>query len=110
MPRRPVTIAVLAGADRRATRSFLDVLGETLAPSDDIVLVGPGRSPADPGSWRVRGPRRLSRPATRPATHEIVVVVDERTVPTSGWADGLVTALGDPDVAAVAARTNIAGG
>ncbi|HEX4081507.1 MAG TPA: glycosyltransferase, partial [Acidimicrobiales bacterium] len=110
MPRRPVTIAVLAGTDRRATRAFLDVLGETLAPSDDVVLVGPGRSPADPGSWRVRGPRRLSRPATRPPTHEIVVVVDECTVPTSGWADGLVTALDDPDVAAAAARTNIAGG
>jgi glycosyltransferase involved in cell wall biosynthesis len=110
MPRRPVTIAVLAGADRRATRSFLDVLGETLAATDDVVLVGPGRSPADPGSWRVRGQRRLSRPATRPATHEIVVLVDERTVPTTGWTDGLVDALGDPDVAAAGARTNIADG
>ena len=110
MPRRPVTIAVLAGTDRRATRAFLDVLGETLAAPDDVVLVGPGRSPADPGSWRVRGPRRLSRPAVRPPTHEIVVVVDERTVPTTGWTDGLVGALGDPDVAAAAARTNIADG
>ncbi len=110
MPRRPVTVAVLAGPDRRATRAFLDVLGETLAASDDVVLVGAGRSPTDPGSWRVRGARRLSRPATRPPTHEIVVVVDERAVPTTGWTDGLVDALGDPDVAAAAARTNLADG
>jgi glycosyltransferase involved in cell wall biosynthesis len=110
MPRRPVTIAVLAGADHRATRAFLDVLGETLAPRDDVVLVEPGRSPADPRSWRVRGPRRLDRPPSRPPTHDVVVVVDERTVPAAGWANGLVAALGDPDVAAAAARTNIADG
>ena len=110
MTRQPVTVAVLAGVDRSATRAFLAVLSETLAPRDDVVVVGPGRSAGDVGSWRLRGPRRLVRPTARPPLHGLVVAVDERTVPLPGWINGLVAALADAGVAAAAPRTNIADG
>ncbi len=42
--------------------------------------------------------------------HDLVVVLDERAVPSGAWLEPLVQALADPSVAAVAPRTNIADG
>ncbi len=110
MARPPVTVAVLVGTDRQGTRSFLALLAPTLGPRDDVVLLGGGHRPEQPGSWRVRRAGKLTRAAERPPTRDVVVVVDERTVPTGPWLDPLVTAVGEPRVGAAAARTNMAAG
>ena len=110
MARPPVTIAAVAGADRDVTRAFVALLADTLAPGDQVVVCGPIHDPAIAGSWRVRGPRKLSRPSAPAAVHDVVVVLDERSVPVGPWLGPLVGALDDSTVHAAAARTNIAAG
>lgn len=111
MARPPVTVAAVAGADRDVTRAFLALLADTLAPGDQVVVCGdPAHDPAAAGSWRVKGRRKLGRPPVPPAVHDVVVVLDERSVPVGPWLAPLVGALDDPATHAAAARTNIAAG
>jgi glycosyltransferase involved in cell wall biosynthesis/tetratricopeptide (TPR) repeat protein len=105
-----LTVAALVGADRQATRGFLELLAECLTDGDTVLLAGPGHDACSAGSWRTVRHNRLVW-ASQPAQwHGLVVVLDERAVPVGPWADVLARSLGDRSVGAAAARTNIAGG
>lgn len=107
---RHLTVVALVGADRQATRGFLDLLAESLAEGDTVVLSGPRDSPSRSGSWHTVGDGRLVR-ASRPGRwHDVVIVLDERVVPIGPWPEALARALVDRTVGAAAARTNIAAG
>ncbi|MHB1784055.1 MAG: glycosyltransferase, partial [Acidimicrobiales bacterium] len=109
-----VTICVVTGTDRRATRDFLDRLGCELGPHDNVALLGETSAGlSEPGAWRLvstRGDLRRPKDGERPRTRPVVVVVDDRVDAATGWVEILAAALADPTVGVVAPRCNSADG
>jgi primosomal protein N'' len=105
-----VTVAVLAGPDRRRARSLVAHLGPSLVPGDNLVILRPGEDFRSPRTWRVAQRPRIVRPSTLPRTHEVVLVLDERAEPCGPWLDVLLETLEVPGVGGCAPRTNIAAG
>ncbi len=105
-----VTVAVVASSDRRRARSLVTHLGASLVLGDNVVVLGAGKDPRSPRTWRVVRRAGIVRPSAPPPMHEVVVVVDERAEPCGPWLDALVETLEDPAVGGCAPRTNIAEG
>ncbi|MDA8292564.1 MAG: glycosyltransferase family 2 protein, partial [Actinomycetota bacterium] len=109
-----VTICVVTGTDRRATRDFLGRLGRELGPHDNVALLGDKPSGlSEPASWRLvttRGDLRRPKEGEHPRTRPVVVLVDDRVDAAAGWVEILAVALEDPTVGAVAPRCNSADG
>lgn len=86
------------------------LLASSLAAGDTVEVLPSGAEPVSAGAWRVSDGHRLVRPRTRSIMHEVVVVLDDRTMPEGPWLGPLVGALGEPSVTAAAPRSNIADG
>ncbi len=111
-PRRPaVTVAVLGGGDKRRSRDLVGRLLPELRRGDDVVLLGPRADGASAAAWRHHGGRPdLVRPASVPALHPLVLVLDDRVQPRDGLVGALVAHAADAEVGAVGARSNVADG
>ena len=105
-----VTVAVLAGSDRRRARSLVARLGPSLVPGDNVVVLGTGTGHRSPRTWRIARATGLVRPSALPGVHGVIVVLDERAEPCGPWLDALTATLEDPAVGGCAPRTNIAEG
>jgi glycosyltransferase involved in cell wall biosynthesis/tetratricopeptide (TPR) repeat protein len=110
-----VTLCVVTGDDRRATRQFLARVAESIEEHDNVLLVGAGRATVvdDVAAWRLPSAgHELRRPSgeTAPRPRRVLVFVEDRAEVFPGWLDILVEAVQAPGVAAVAPRTNVADG
>ena len=123
MRRPPATVVVLAHNVWEATKACLEALRPTLGVHDQVVVVDNGSTDATATQLRRlpwvevvaaganRGiPTGRNLGAAR-ARHDVVVFLDNDTVPTGRWLDTLVAALmGRPEVAAAGPRSNTAPG
>lgn len=104
------TAVAVVGTDKRTTRDFLELLRVGLREGDTVLLASRRAKVSDARSWRVVRSGKLARVDAVPDWRPVVIVVDERAVPTGAWMIALVRALGVSDVGAAAARTNVSAG
>jgi hypothetical protein len=113
--RSPVSIVLTVGTSAHETLACLESLKPTLGIRDQVILVEPtGISASRWGesSWleKVTVPAGTALDTARTlaassARHDVVVFLDDDTLPTAHWLDPLVAPLADETVAAVGPRT-----
>lgn len=122
MTRPAVTIVIPAWNAVAMTRSCLAALRPTLGPDDQVVVVDNG-SRDDTPSFLASQPwvdvvtheENLGFAAgcnagARRARHPVVVFLNNDTLPTPGWVDGLVAPFADAQVGATGPMSNFVSG
>jgi len=104
------------------TRACLQALRPTLAPDDEVLVVDNGSEDATAAGLTDFGWVRVVSHATNlgfargcnsgaaMATGEVVVFLNNDTIPVGGWLTELVTPFVDPAVAATGSRSNFVSG
>jgi glycosyltransferase involved in cell wall biosynthesis/tetratricopeptide (TPR) repeat protein len=108
--RASATVAVVAGHGKRQLHDALFVLEGVLGRFDNLVVLGPRHGPGTASSWRELRGAKLSRPNGRPSVRDLVLVIDDQSLPSDGLLEALIKAMDDPTLGAVAPRCNIANG
>lgn len=116
MMREPVSIVVSVGGSLAHTQACLDALRPTVSPRDEVIAVGAGIPEFVRGQRWIRkhvtsdadSLDGMRREAADQAIHDVVVFLDDDTLPMNHWLDGLIAPLADPDVIAVGPRTTAA--
>ncbi|HXW36143.1 MAG TPA: glycosyltransferase [Acidimicrobiales bacterium] len=123
MRRTPVTVVILAWNAWETTRTCLEALRPTLGPKDQVVVVDNGSTDATPRKlggygWvdvvtndENHGFARGCNDGAAASRGEIVVFLNNDTVPLGRWLDSLVAPLEeDPTVGAVGPCSNFVSG
>ena len=122
MSRSPVTISILAWNAWDMTRVCLDALRPTLGVRDQVIVVDNGSSDATAVGLRMypwvevithpenKGYAAGANSAAARARHDILLFLDNDTIPANHWIDPLAVAFGDPTVAAAGPRSNFVPG
>lgn len=122
MHRPAATIVVLAWNEWAATRACLDSLRPTLRPTDEVVVVDNGSTDQTPrGLDRYPWIRRIANAENRgfaagcnqgaaTATNDVVVFLNNDTVPVGRWLDALLEPFADESIGATGSRSNAVSG
>lgn len=122
MRRPPATIVVLAWNEWQSTRACLDSLRPTLGPGDEVVVVDNGSTDQTPrGLKRYPWLRQLTNEdnsgfaagcnqGAAVASNDIVVFLNNDTLPVGRWLDALLEPFADESIAATGPRSNFVSG
>ncbi|MGH9101881.1 MAG: glycosyltransferase, partial [Acidimicrobiales bacterium] len=122
MDRPPATLVVLAWNAWEETRTCLEALRPTLGLRDQVVVVDNGSTDGTAGGLRHLGwPEVVTNQQNRgfaagcnqgvaAARHELVVLLNNDTIPCGRWLDSLLAAFADPSVGAAGPRSNSVSG
>lgn len=122
MVRAPATVVIPVWNAWDLTRACLDSLGPTLRPLDQVVVVDNGSRDGTAAGLRRypwievvtnaenRGFAPACNQGAAAARHDVVVFLNNDTVVSPRWLDGLVAPLEDPSVVACGPRSNFVSG
>ncbi|MBN1174128.1 MAG: glycosyltransferase [Micromonosporaceae bacterium] len=122
MTRSSVTIVIPVWNAAETTKTCLAALRVTLAPDDQVVVVDNGSQDETPGllaaqPWidvvtheENRGFAAGCNAGAALARHPIVIFLNNDTIPTQGWIEGLIAPFTDPGVGATGPMSNFVSG
>ena len=122
VPRPTASVVILAWNTWPMTRDCLAVISDTLGPGDEVIVVDNGSTDETPAELAGRaGVRVLTNPLNRGfaggcndgarlATGDVVVFLNNDTLPVGAWLDELLAPFEQPAVGATGPRSNFVSG